>query len=260
MEVLRGDVAEFDRDYAREKLLHATRVAFGPVLQVELRMTLHTDPARVARAFVEMTAIINGRPIRAHASAPTIHEATDAAAQRFTQRIERSQDQREAQHQRLNDRSAWHHADRAAADHPEPGTFVREPETRELRRRKQFVLDAETIDEAVLDLELLDHDFFLFENLETGEPNVVVREEDEYRLFQPHPDPEAIKGVIAPVVLDPATAPRCSVDAARELLSINGATRPPMLFFVNTDTDEGSVIYRRRDGHDGLIAAQRRSV
>ena len=36
-------------------------------------------------------------------------------------------------------------------------------------------------DEAVFDLELLDHDFYLFKNLETGEDNVVARSGDLVR-------------------------------------------------------------------------------
>ena len=259
IEVLRGAVNDVDREYAREKLLHATRMAFGPVLQLELRMTQHADPARLVQAFVEMNGVINGRPVRAHAAAPTMHEAIDATAQRFTQRIERSQDRREAQHQRLTNGAAWHHADRATAARHAAGVFERAPDARELRRRKAFLLDAETIDEAILDLELLDHDFFLFEQLDSAEPNVVTRDGDAYRLYQPRPDPESLAGVIAPVTLDPATAPNCSIEAARELLAIESEVHgrgPAFVFFIDADSGNGSVVYRRRDGHDGLITAR----
>ncbi len=42
-------------------------------------------------------------------------------------------------------------------------------------RRKQFDLTAMFPDEAVLQLELLGHDFYLFVNAGTGDPNVIYR-------------------------------------------------------------------------------------
>ena len=50
-------------------------------------------------------------------------------------------------------------------------------EHRELVRRKTFAVGEMTPDEAVFDLELLDHDFYLFKSRETGEDNVDVRSE-----------------------------------------------------------------------------------
>lgn len=257
-ELVRGTVSAFDQDYAREKILHATRVAFGPVLRLELRLTQHDDPARVARSFVEMSAVIAGQPIRAHAAAPTIHEATDAAAQRFTQQIERAQDRREAMHQRLTDPSSWHHGDAARNHARRVGVYPRPNEARALVRRKPFALEGESIDEAVLDLELLDHDFFLFENVETGQPNVVAREGEGYRLWQVEPGAPLVHTVIAPVAFDPAVAPRCTVSEARLMLAMQeeeDGVRPPFVFFVDDETGRGAVLYRRFDGHDGLVEA-----
>jgi Sigma 54 modulation/S30EA ribosomal protein C terminus len=49
---------------------------------------------------------------------------------------------------------------------------------------------AETPDEAVFDMESLDHDFFLFTNLDTGDDNAVHRAGDGYEIIQPTPAPE----------------------------------------------------------------------
>jgi hypothetical protein len=254
--VTRGPVANGDRDYGVEKLEHALRVAPGPVLHAELRLTQHKDPARVARAFAEGFADINGRPIHARASGATMHEALDFLVARFQQRIDNTAERIEAQHLRFRDTSTWHHADGVREHAPRPGTFMRDEEERQLIRRKSFAAVPETIDEAILEMEMLDHDFFLFINCETNEENAIEREGDGYRLFRPHPNGAPPVSTVAPVVVDSAVAPRCSVAEARAMLALGdvpGGNPARFVFFIDAETDRGALVYRRYDGHDALI-------
>ena len=240
-----------------EQTAHALRVASGPVLRTELRLVRHDDPARVPAAFVEMHALVNGRPVRARASAPTVHEAVDRCAERFRHRIERAHLRIVGRHERLTESTSWHHGDVTKNHRLPPGEFPRPDEERQLIRRKLFALEAETIDEAVYDLELLDHDFFLFINVDTDEANLVARRDGGYRLWQPHPDELPLVNVVAPVTCDPAVAPVCSVEEARALLAlVENGERPAFVFFIDTGSGGGAVVYRRRDGHDGLITAR----
>ena len=53
-------------------------------------------------------------------------------------------------------------------------------------RVKQFVMKPMTPDEAVLEMDMLGHGFFLFENAETGLSSVVYRRSDGgYGLIEP---------------------------------------------------------------------------
>ena len=53
-------------------------------------------------------------------------------------------------------------------------------------KTKQFALNPMTAEEAVLQLELVGHDFFVFRNSESGEINVVYRRRDGgYGLIEP---------------------------------------------------------------------------
>ena len=53
-------------------------------------------------------------------------------------------------------------------------------------KTKQFALKPMSAEEAVLQLELVGHDFFVFRNAETGEINVVYRRRDgDYGLIEP---------------------------------------------------------------------------
>lgn len=61
-----------------------------------------------------------------------------------------------------------------------------EPERYELVKRKQFPVHAMEIDEAILQMNMLAHEFFLFENPESGELNIVYkRKNGDYGLIEP---------------------------------------------------------------------------
>ena len=61
----------------------------------------------------------------------------------------------------------------------EPDTDPYEEEEREFAlRTKAFKLDPMTLDEAIMQMNLLEHDFYVFINKESGEVNVVYKKKD----------------------------------------------------------------------------------
>lgn len=64
---------------------------------------------------------------------------------------------------------------------------VEEEETEyKLVRQKNIVIKPQTVEEAILQMNLLEHDFYLFENIDTGDVNVVYsRKEGGYGLLEP---------------------------------------------------------------------------
>jgi putative sigma-54 modulation protein len=61
-----------------------------------------------------------------------------------------------------------------------------EPATGRIVRTKRFGIKPISPDEAVEEMELLSHDFFVFENAQTGEVNVLYRREDgNYGILEP---------------------------------------------------------------------------
>ena len=64
--------------------------------------------------------------------------------------------------------------------------FEEEPETGRIVRHKRFAIKPIHPGEAVDQMELLSHDFFVFENAETGQVNVLYRREDgNYGILEP---------------------------------------------------------------------------
>jgi ribosome-associated translation inhibitor RaiA len=244
--VVRGDVPDQMVAYARDKLFAVLARTSAPVLAAELRLDHHADPARERPNHVEMIIDLDGDLVRARRSAPTMPEAIDRAETRLRRRIEAASERPQSRQLRHRDEQCWHHDDYPTQ---RPQFFPRPIGERELVRRKTFALRPESIEEALFDLETLDHDFFLFVHDETNAEAVVYRVGDGYGLMQRAPTPEAIKHVEVPLDLGPHPT-TTTVDNALTVLDESDA---PFEFFVDDTSRRGMVAYRRYDGHYGLI-------
>jgi ribosome-associated translation inhibitor RaiA len=244
--VVRGSVRDDMVDYARDALRPIVAHASVPVLAVQLRLDAHADPARDRPNHVEVTIDLNGAPVRAHLSAPSMTEAIDGTMARLRRRVESMNERPQSRQLRHRDLEAWRRGDVSTE---RPPIYPRPADDRAVVRRKTFALRAESIEEALSDLELLDHDFFLFVHDETNAPAVVYRTGNGYGLMQRVPTPEAITRVEIPLQDGPPPAIRMLEDA----LSLLDAAGAPFEFFVDAATGHGSVVYRRYDGNYGLI-------
>ena len=249
-----GRVSSAERAYAREKVAHLARLAPGPVLDAHVRLRHEPDPARQRPAVAEATLDLDGRPVRSHVAAATMREAIDLLDARLRRRLERLSDRARAQQRRHRDAGPgeWHHGDLPTH---RPEWFDRPPEEREVVRHKTFALAAQSPDEAATDLELLDHDFLLFSNAETGEDNVIHRLPDGgYALIEPTSHPDQLERCVAPIASSPEVSGHMTLADATRLLDLGAE---PFAFFVNEETGRGNVVYRRYDGHYGLITPSR---
>jgi len=250
--VARGDVAPEDRAYAVRKITDVAARATMPLVAVDVRLSIAPDPARARPAAVECSIDCNGEVLRAHAAADTIREAADLVVERLQRLLHRVEERARAVRLRHRDAGpgAWHHGD---ARTRRPPFYDRPVEDREIVARKTVSPAPETVDEAVGTLELLDHDFLLYLDASTGEHAVLHRAgEGRYELHQPRPRPDAVDGCVAHVVVSPASAAVQTVASAVERLDLGGE---PFVFFVDAGSGDARVVYRRYDGHYGLITA-----
>lgn len=247
--IVRGDVPDAMVAYAHDKLMAIVARTPTPVLDVELRLEHHADPARERPNYAEVTVDLDGRPVRAHRNAPTMTEAIDRALARLRRRLEAAIERPGEAVLRHRDPSSWHHDDRPTTRRH---VFPRPVEDRALVRRKTFAVGPESIEEALFDLETLDHDFFLFVHDETDADAVVYRIGDAYGIMQQVATPEAIKRVEIPLDLGPHPATK----TLEEAIVFLDETEEPFEFFVDAASGRGNVAYRRYDGNYGLVSAR----
>ena len=177
------------REYAEEKLARLEKHDHR-VIRVEVEVDKERNPRLQDRAIrVELTAFSKGPVIRAEAAAEDKVSALDQAVDKMASQMRRAADRRRVHRGRHTPVSV---GQAMAGIQPEPNG---EPEsetpsdqrTRHIGpitvvgdgplvvREKVHVADPMTLDQALYEMELVGHDFFLFVDKETERPSVVYR-------------------------------------------------------------------------------------
>ena len=229
--VTRGAVPHGAVTHARHKIDRLIRRAGLPVLFGRVELLHHENPAVERPAVVKVTLDVAGRLLRAHRAAPSFREAVDLTEERLAERIRHLHERRQTHGQPAPEPGGWRHA---APPTVRPAFFPRPPQERQVMRRKALPLGERTADEAAYDMELLDHDFHLFRELGVAGDSLLVRDNGRYRMLRT--GDEAV--------------PELDAEEAVEWIEAAGDR---FVFFRDRATGRGQALYRRYDGHYGLI-------
>ena len=148
-------------DYARTKVGGLGRFTHRPVLYARVKLTRHPDPAVERPVVAQANLDVDGRLVRVQVEGVTAREAIDRLEARLRHRLERTAEHWEALRGRAPAAGAreWRH--QSEPTH-RPGYFPRPVDERRVIRRKSFTLAPCTVDEAAVEMDLLDYDFHLF--------------------------------------------------------------------------------------------------
>jgi len=170
------DLTQSLKDYAEKRLSKLDRHLNGST-RVELELIGERNPSIGANQVAEGTVWTNRNVLRAREAAHDMKAAIDLLVDKLDRQAQKLHDKRRrgpARHQK-------HMGDDTVAQ-PEPEI----PEDTPIVKTKQFAVKPMTPDEAVLQLELIGHDFFVFQNAETDGVNVIYRRRDGgYGLIEP---------------------------------------------------------------------------
>jgi ribosome-associated translation inhibitor RaiA len=246
----RGNVGSGTVPYVRRKVRRALGVGREPVRYARVVLDWRRDPAIERPALAEATVDVDGTIVRATSIAPTMLEAVDDLEERLRRQLVHLEDRTRTRHRwtAVATEHEWRHGDLPRRR----SAYARRPvENRELVRRKTFASAPMTVDEAAYEMDLLDHDFFLYRDVDTRGPALVHRlEGGGYAVQGAAPHPGATPG--ATVDREPGP-PTLTDDEARARLD---ADDEPFVFYLDAATGEGRVIYVRYDGQYGLVAEQ----
>ncbi|ACZ31522.1 sigma 54 modulation protein/ribosomal protein S30EA [Xylanimonas cellulosilytica DSM 15894] len=181
------DVPERFRRHVEDKLTKVTQLS--PLVQrVDVEVTHENNPKLSdVRERVELTVRAKGPVIRAEAAADDRYGALDLAIDKLIERLRRSRDRRK-DHRRTYVTAPVdvRPYDEVRSPEPEPEEsvpLVVDGEAVEHQlgdspvviRQKLHSADAMTVDDAVYEMELVGHDFFLFIDKETARPSAVYK-------------------------------------------------------------------------------------
>jgi putative sigma-54 modulation protein len=161
------------RDYAEAKLAKLDR-HLHETAQVELELSMERNPSIANNAVAEATVWTKGPIVRARESSSDMKASIDLLVGKLERQVKRAREKRRQRFTRLRESAAEARFSVTANEEPQ------------LVRTKQFALKPMTAEEAVLQLELVGHDFFVFRSADSGEVNVVYRRRaGNYGLIEP---------------------------------------------------------------------------
>jgi putative sigma-54 modulation protein len=168
------DVKADARAYAEDKVGKVAHILNGMVMSVEVELYHENNRSIGEREVAEVTLFTKGHVLRARETGSDMKSAIDKVAAKL-----------ERQARRFKERVVDRHAGKIAPVAATVEAEDEEPE-RTIVKTKSVDLKPMSFEEAILQLELLGHDFFVFASAETDDVNVLYRRRDgDYGLIQP---------------------------------------------------------------------------
>ncbi|MFC9288283.1 ribosome hibernation-promoting factor, HPF/YfiA family [Streptomyces sp. NPDC057052] len=189
------EVPERFRKHVAEKLnLEKIQKLDGKVMSLDVEVSKEPNPRQADRCDrVEITLRSRGPVIRAEAAASDPYAALDLAAEKLDAQLRKQHDKRYTRRgaQRISAAEVADHVPGVATlgsnGHPVPSEEPDSVPTKKIGslevqgdgplvvREKTHVAAPMTLDQALYEMELVGHDFYLFVDSETKEPSVVYR-------------------------------------------------------------------------------------
>ncbi len=183
-----SEISERFREHVEEKLSRLEKYdSRQKINRVEVEVTHEKNPRQHDKAAkVEMTLRSRGPAVRAEAASTDQHSALDAAIDKLESRLRKAGDRRRIHH---GDKRPTSVAE-ATASLPIEDLVLDEPSTDEVPWTKAGPIDVQgesplvvrekthqgtpmTLDQALYEMELVGHDFFLFLEKDSMRPSVV---------------------------------------------------------------------------------------
>lgn len=157
-------------EYADKKLTKLDRF-FGDEADAKLTVSTLKDDI-----IIELTVKYENLIFRAEQRAEDKNDALDACVDKIIRQIRKNKTKVE---KRL----------KANAFDVQESETIEEQSRYEIIKRKKFTLRPMNEEEAILQMNMLDHNFFMFKNGDTGEINVVYKRDDgNYAILEPSKD------------------------------------------------------------------------
>lgn len=170
------------RDYIQKKLGRLDR-HLPSISTVEVQVSRESTKSQESRYVVQATLNVNGKLLRGQEHATTVLTAVDSVVGAIERQIERFKGKRYRSFQRPAAEAAEGPEETAADEEAPPEGSTPAPL---VARVKRFPMKPMPVEEAIDQMELLGHDFFLFLNDQSNQFNVVYRRRDgAYGLIEP---------------------------------------------------------------------------
>ncbi|MFB6356085.1 MAG: ribosome hibernation-promoting factor, HPF/YfiA family [bacterium] len=174
------DLTQSLKDYAKKRASKLEKyVSGGPDQIIQTRIKLNVQ---AERQIADIQVNADGKFFEGRATSPDLYASIDQAVDKLGRQMRKFHDQ-QTSHRKKNNRGPEH---RMASKIFELEDEEEDGDTK-IIRRKTFTAKPMTAEEAVLQMDTLDYNFFVFTNQVTDDINVVYEREDgSYGLIETH--------------------------------------------------------------------------
>lgn len=188
-------VTESIHDYVEQKLEKAVKHFQNITSKVDVHLSVARN-ARIERKHkAEVTVFANGTVIRAQEGSDNLYASIDMVADKIARQLRKYKEKHLAKNAHAHIRPE-EVADSEELVEVNEFNSDRQPELpATVVRSKYFAMPPMTTEAALTQLQLIDHDFYMFHNSESNEINVIYsRNHGGYGLIQPRSDNNARQG------------------------------------------------------------------
>lgn len=173
------EVTEALRKYAEEKLNHVKK-RFNEIIKTEIEFIVEKNPSIANNQTVEVTLFTKGPLFRAKESSTDMYASIDLVVEKLEKQIDKFKGKTYKSQSHPAETNEVPTAEEASEEETgeEQGPSIVEV--------KQVPMKPMSPEEAIMQMQLLGQDFFVFTNAETEETNVVYRKKNNtFGLIEP---------------------------------------------------------------------------
>jgi len=177
------EITDSLREYVTQKIEKAVSHFQNLITEVDVHLSVARNPRINSKQVAEVTIYVNGSVVRAEEGSENLYATIDLVADKISRQLRKYKEKR---HDKTH---APVKTATALSDQPVTSDLMsdRAPELpSQVVRTKYFAMPPMTLQEALEQLELVDHDFYMFLNADTDEINVIYeRNHGGYGVIQP---------------------------------------------------------------------------
>ena len=170
------------RRYVEEKIGGVVEKYAGVSQRCDTHLSVMRNPAVADSDVAEVVVFCKGEVVRAEERSPSMYSSIDLVADKVARKLRKVKERKEGKRSKPKLKVSLAEAIESTALEEEPPLF----DATTLIRKKKYPMPEQSLVDAMVCMDGLDHDFYMFTNEETGKINVMYkRKEGGLGLIEP---------------------------------------------------------------------------
>jgi putative sigma-54 modulation protein len=185
------EITDAIRQYVNQKIERAVSHFEHITTEIDVNLSVARNPRIAASQVAEVTIYANGAVIRAEEANEHLYASIDLVADKISRQLRKYKERNFSKKDPTDLKHLAEELDLELLDYNLTDNRAATLPA-EVVRTKYFTMSALSIEEALAQLQQVDHDFYMYRSVETGEINVIYRRDrGGFGVIQPHPGEDA---------------------------------------------------------------------